>query len=81
MMVVALRVIAVPVLAVLVMVKGGVFVGGSRRMRIDEVPALRRGQMLFQPGHHLWQARAISQICQNKRARAAHLPRIAIHHG
>ena len=28
-------VVAVRVIAVLVMVKGGVFVGGSRRMRVD----------------------------------------------
>ena len=46
------------VVAVRMMLKGGMFVGGGWRMRIDEIPALRRGQMLFQPRQHLRARRA-----------------------
>ena len=52
-----MMVAAVRVISVLVMV--GMIAGGSRRMHVDEVAALRRGQMPFQPRYYFRQARRI----------------------
>ena len=41
------------VIAVCVMMKRAASVAGGRRMGVDEVPALRRGQMVFKPCQHL----------------------------